>query len=701
METISQSLLTFVLNAAWQITLIAAIAGLCTYLMRRGPASHRHAVWFAALIGAVLLPALSVTNTRRVQPLTFNLSMDTPAFPVTSPVRTNVANVAPRTPRLPETVPFSQRAAIVVIAAYAALVLFACIRFCRALLKTVEIRRTATGKAATPMLRRVWDRCSGLFGTAELLSSQTIISPVAVGLLNPAVIVPDSLWNEDSEEVLTAAIGHELVHVSRRDYMLNLLQEILLIPIAFHPAVWFIKRNLERTREMACDEAVTAGLLERRVYAQSIMRIAKAVSGLPRPGYSLGIFDGNILEQRIRLLLERTGVDRRRARVFLATALTTLAICTIGAAGFALTARAQSPYQDQMKAGGEAYNAGNFNGAIEHFSAAVKVDPENINAKLFLANALMRQYYSESNPSAQLIENARQQYQDVLARDPRNKQANAGVLSLLIDQKDMNAAREWALKLSSIDANDPNVWYTLGLLDWAIAFPDFQKAKQASGAKQEDYRILDPALRKKVRDEHLAQVEDGFRMLNRALLLNAENDQAMAYMNLLYRLKAGLVDDQAEAAELISMADMWVTKALQAKRANSNSNKTTTAAINVDGPPPGPAGRNTMVKAPPPPPPPPPPRDRSQQIASAAPPPRPTPGELPSVGQYWQVMGTTDMPAIDLFRQLKSHGFDAAMHAGPDGATRVVVGPFFDNVSRDRTKAALEKTGFRPIRHWE
>ena len=60
METISRSLLTFLLNSLWQIPLAAAVAALACRLMRNGPASHRHAVWVAALAAALLLPLASV-----------------------------------------------------------------------------------------------------------------------------------------------------------------------------------------------------------------------------------------------------------------------------------------------------------------------------------------------------------------------------------------------------------------------------------------------------------------------------------------------------------------------------------------------------------------------------------------------------------------------------------------------------------------
>src|SRR5882672_1519846 len=68
METISRSLLTFLVNSFWQVPLVAAVAALSCRLMRNGPASHRHAVWVAALVAGVLLPSVSIRSGERNTP---------------------------------------------------------------------------------------------------------------------------------------------------------------------------------------------------------------------------------------------------------------------------------------------------------------------------------------------------------------------------------------------------------------------------------------------------------------------------------------------------------------------------------------------------------------------------------------------------------------------------------------------------------
>src|SRR5882724_7519173 len=110
METISRGVLTFLLNSLWQIPLIAVVAALACRFMRKSPASHRHAVWVAALLAAILLP-LASTRTDQPRPaITIAMLDAVPApsvvRPAVNPVPVKPVHVAP-VPN-PRTVPFAQ-----------------------------------------------------------------------------------------------------------------------------------------------------------------------------------------------------------------------------------------------------------------------------------------------------------------------------------------------------------------------------------------------------------------------------------------------------------------------------------------------------------------------------------------------------------------------------------------------------------------
>jgi hypothetical protein len=100
-------------------------------------------------------------------------------------------------------------------------------------------------------------------------------------------------------------MGHEMAHIKRRDFALNLCYLLLSAPLAFHPAVVFIKRRINETRELACDEMVTERWLNAMDYARSLLRLADSAMVWRRPDYSLGVFEADILEERIMKLIER------------------------------------------------------------------------------------------------------------------------------------------------------------------------------------------------------------------------------------------------------------------------------------------------------------------------------------------------------------------------------------------------------------
>ncbi len=545
--------------------------------------------------------------------------------------------------------------------------------------RTARIRATAVAAGPPP----VWERCQWSFGlkNVELLASSRISGPVTVGAFHPAVILPTSMLAETSEDVLTTAIGHEMAHIARHDFALNLLYELLYLPISFHPAAMWIHREIDRAREMACDELVTARLLDPRAYAQSIMSIASAICAAPGPGYSLGIFDGNILEQRIRRLTEGRSGGLGRARAVLAAGLAALVVCVVMASSLRVSALAQNPPSGELALAASAFDAGDFTAAADHFRKALAQDPNNVSIRLHLANAELRIVRPGVDlAKSPLLAEARQQYIEVLARDNGNRQALERLAELDLTMKRPQEAREAALKLIQADPSSKNACYLVGFVDWSNAYQPIEKARQASGGTDLKGQLTDAAARKSLRDQYLPVVEEGLRMMNRAIELDAGYADAMAYVNLLLRLKAAIVDDPAEVSGLIAQADGWVAKALAARLQQPNSAQPLT----------------------PPPPPPPPPKDFGNQPVSASPAHPRLPGQSPDSGSFWQVIGDSNATGNDLVAQLLDKGFPARLVklVGTPDAVYVMVGPFSNQQALDKAKADLEAAGVRPLRVW-
>lgn len=595
METIDRLALTFLVNALWQIPLAAIVTyGMCR-LMRNAPARHRHVVCVAGLVAALALP-LAGLRTPPDRPVTMVAQQI--EIPAGAPAAASAT--VPAAPS--RSVPVPRRAADVALWALAAILLVQVVRLIRGAARTAHLCRTAVPQSGRC---DVWERCRSAFGLdrAELRWSEELAGPATAGRI---VVLPRTM-KDAPQEILEAAIGHEAAHVARRDFAASVLCELLTLPISWHPATAWLKREIGRTREMACDELVASRLVAPEEYARSLVTIAGTIAGVGQPGYTLGALDGDILEERVRRLLERRKANLKQARLMVAAGLATLALLGAIASGLAISARAQTPTLE-MRAAADAYNRGNYEAAAQHFEKAVALDPANVNARLFLANTYLRLRRNDD---------ADRQYAEVLKRDPRNATAIAGFAALNTATRP-TAVHELLMQVVESAPQNKHAYYSIGVVDWGVAY---RTVAGATGGLPQHIpsQIADPALRAKLRNEVGPRIEEGFRMLQIAMVLDPEWSPPMAYMNLLYRLKAALVDDPAESAKAIEQADEWVQKALAARR--SRPEEKAPAHIDVDGPPP--TAIPMMVPAPPPPPPPPP--GGIQGVGRVMPPPPPPP----------------------------------------------------------------------------
>ena len=118
--------------------------------------------------------------------------------------------------------------------------------------------------------------------------------PYTIGARRPLIVLPAAFCSA-GEEHLLSALGHEMAHVARRDYLTNLLCELALLPISFHPLAFLIKKQIDRARELACDELVSKRLLPPKLYARSLVWAADVSSEARSQAFMLSMFDARSL----------------------------------------------------------------------------------------------------------------------------------------------------------------------------------------------------------------------------------------------------------------------------------------------------------------------------------------------------------------------------------------------------------------------
>jgi beta-lactamase regulating signal transducer with metallopeptidase domain/uncharacterized membrane protein YkoI len=356
MRSLVQLLLTMLLNAAWQVTVVTLLAVCANWLLRETAAWCRHSVWVTAIVISLFLPIISGLNAIAFSPVQKqSVAQIEPEPNVSRPVRsvasdpaqhvsfaaqTMLQDVAVREKALVPPISLSRNLAAGLLAFYTLFLLYRGFKLFRAWRRTAVIMRCTGATQVPERAAAIIAKCQKAIGVTRVrvVCSTSVPVPITAGVLSPVIILPERLLNEADEEILLSAIGHELVHVARRDYILNLVYELLYLPLSFHPAAAVLRRRIRQTRELCCDELVAKKLLAPDIYARSLVRLIGSVplAGRLVPDTTIGITDADILEVRIMSLLKTSKLSTRRNTLLLFAAFLLLSVPCAAAAAFAL-----------------------------------------------------------------------------------------------------------------------------------------------------------------------------------------------------------------------------------------------------------------------------------------------------------------------------------------------------------------------------
>ena len=351
MRTTSLLVLNFLLNSLWQIALIAALATFGAWLLRNFAARYQHWLWVSALGLAFLVPA--ITSLRTLGDTVSHSASTTYAILATEELQPfPIAPARSRFP-VPSTFQLNTRLASLLLVLFGMFLLYRLFKLVQAWQTTGMIRRSAFGLEPDQRITEIIRMCERKAGVrsdwVRVLRSETVPVPVTIGLSEPVIILPEQLLREGNLELLTSAIGHEFIHVARRDYVLNFIYELLYVPISFHPAAALLRRRVRQTRELCCDELVAERILNAEVYARSLVQLASSAPPLRRLSVTttVGIADADILEARIMSLLRKSNFNTRGNRHLLVAVALLLLVPCVAAAAFAVSFDTQDPVAQQ------------------------------------------------------------------------------------------------------------------------------------------------------------------------------------------------------------------------------------------------------------------------------------------------------------------------------------------------------------------
>ena len=312
-EILNQSggnFLNFVWPMLWQSSLLILVLIAFELLFRRKVrASVRYSLWLILLVKLCVPPTLALPTSPA-----WWLHKASPPIVARHETHYTVTYDNSGLPQIPQISPpaFVPPKPVMNLAAWllmistaisAALLVWLLVRWWQI---TRQVRRAQTSERLAALADEA-KKIAGMKFKVQVKLTTNSMSPAVCGLFQPAILIPQSLVENFSDEQLRAVLVHELIHLRRRDVWVNFLQALLQIFYWWHPLVWLANARIRRVREEAVDDAVMLTLRdESESYAPTLLEVAKLALNRPLAGLGLvGILESrHALRQRIERLVD-------------------------------------------------------------------------------------------------------------------------------------------------------------------------------------------------------------------------------------------------------------------------------------------------------------------------------------------------------------------------------------------------------------
>ncbi|MFI4965271.1 MAG: M56 family metallopeptidase [Caulobacterales bacterium] len=300
-----QLLAGYVLNAAWQAPVVALCALAISRFAGLSPAA-RNNLWLSFLGAAAVLPAISLGA---ILPRATPTVARVPADGLLDAAAVAPLHAVPASAPAVVLAPWSAwvMAALVILAASALTVrlLLAAAAARRLVRDSRPVALASEVAQAVERFARAHDRA-----VPPIRRSWRVSSPAVVGALRPVILIPDGMAPHGED--LRAALLHEMAHVVRHDYAINLAGELLTLPVCWHPALLVLKAGVRRSRELACDALAARAMASPRTYARCLVSLAQTLGAPPLVGagapastaLAVGLFGRSDLEDRLMQLMK-------------------------------------------------------------------------------------------------------------------------------------------------------------------------------------------------------------------------------------------------------------------------------------------------------------------------------------------------------------------------------------------------------------
>jgi beta-lactamase regulating signal transducer with metallopeptidase domain len=301
----------------WQGVLVAAILAASLALLQRRSANARYLASCAALIALLFLGSITAVRAYRAESgpvtsteATADTEQATPVVMELTPAPESASPVSepsvPWTDRLAGVAGFANSHLPQIVLLWLVGVAFLSARL---VVGWIGAYRMATRNAqpASPEWGRTLSRIAGalkLSRATRILESAAVEVPTVIGWLRPVVLLPIASLSGLTTQQIEMILAHELAHIRRHDFIVNLMQAVVETLLFYHPAVWWISQRIRVEREHCCDDVAVAMFGDPLQYARALTRFEELRLD---PAHALLAANGGSLLTRIRRLVGARG----------------------------------------------------------------------------------------------------------------------------------------------------------------------------------------------------------------------------------------------------------------------------------------------------------------------------------------------------------------------------------------------------------
>lgn len=334
------SLAWTLLHFLWQGALVALLLASANSLLKKRQANARYAAACVALLLMLALPATTLWRLSKSRSAS-SAGATGPALALRSEV---TKSAQPRAVRGSATAPSQPEITLGwmprrptplapwIVSGWMAGVLFLSVRFLGGWAAAARLTRRRT-RPAREAMQQIVARLAARLRISRpvcLLESSLVRIPAAIGWWKPVILLPISAVAGLPAEELEALLAHELAHIRRHDYLINLLQTLTETLLFYHPAVWWASNCARRERENCCDDLAVAATGNAQIYARALVELETIQAAMPQLAVAAS---GGLLLRRIERLLPSSLAPGDRSSRWPAAVIALAALFILGSGG--------------------------------------------------------------------------------------------------------------------------------------------------------------------------------------------------------------------------------------------------------------------------------------------------------------------------------------------------------------------------------